>query len=433
MSTRLRLAGLLVLAALPSAALAQNAAWGRVSLLGQTVHTTRDDGFDSSFTELAASLTLHSASAEEGGFEYGLDARGATYPSTGRDNRLSLYEAWAGVRTNGGGVLGIRAGQMWINELGGLGSVGGLHLEVRPRQKKKSKAGRLRFGLFAGAEPKAFEAGYVSAVKKAGLYAALDGERGRRHVIGYVILRNGGLTERSVVSLSNFVPVGTRFFLYQMAEVDAGSAGKNGLNFFFATARYSPVKAVELSASYHRGRSIDTRTITQDLLNGVPVDSRTLYGFLYQSGGGRVTVEVVKNVRLYVGYALDRSDRESSSVGRLTLGAWASNVLGTGLDLALSDNRSNRNGGPNDAWYASIGRSLGPRFYLTLDASTSVAVFRYTDQGGIVIESRPRTKRYGLSGNANLSRHLSILATVEQFVDDVSRDTRGLLGLTYRF
>jgi len=430
MSTRLRLACLAVVASLPATTLAQSSAWGRVSLLGQTVHTTRDDGFESNFTELAASLTLHSASAEEGGFEYGLDARGALYPSTNRDGRVSLYEAWAGGRTKGG-VLGVRAGQMWINELGGLGSVGGLHLEVRP--KKRSKAGRFRFGLFAGAEPKAFEAGYVSAVKKAGLYAALEGDRGRRHVVGYVVLRNGGLTERSVVSVSNFVPVGTQFFLYQMAEVDVSSAGKNGLNFLFATARYSPVKRVELSATYHRGRSIDTRTITQDLLNGVPVDSRTLYGFLYQSGGGRVTVEVIKNVRVYAGYAVDRSDRESTSVGRLTVGLHASNLAGSGFDLTVSDNRSNRNGGPNDAWYASIGRSIGPRVYLSLDASTSLAVFRFTDQGGVVIESRPRTKRFGLSGTANVSRHFSLMVTAEQFVDDVSRDTRGLLGVTYRF
>jgi len=302
---------------------------------------------------------------------------------------------------------------------------------VRP--KKRSKAGRFRFGLFAGAEPKAFEAGYVSAVKKAGLYAALEGDRGRRHVVGYVVLRNGGLTERSVVSVSNFVPVGTQFFLYQMAEVDVSSAGKNGLNFLFATARYSPVKRVELSATYHRGRSIDTRTITPDLLNGVPVDSRTLYGFLYQSGGGRVTVEVIKNVRVYAGYAVDRSDRESTSVGRLTVGLHASNLAGSGFDLTVSDNRSNRNGGPNDAWYASIGRSIGPRVYLSLDASTSLAVFRFTDQGGVVIESRPRTKRFGLSGTANVSRHFSLMVTAEQFVDDVSRDTRGLLGVTYRF
>ena len=50
MSTRLRLAGLACGGALPSSVSAHSSAWGCVSFLGQAVHTTRDDGFQSNFT-----------------------------------------------------------------------------------------------------------------------------------------------------------------------------------------------------------------------------------------------------------------------------------------------------------------------------------------------------------------------------------------------
>jgi hypothetical protein len=48
----------------------------------------------------------------------------------------------------------------------------------------------------------------------------------------------------------NFIPVGTKFFLYQAAEYDsrAPAARARGLTYLFANVRYAPVQALEFRA-----------------------------------------------------------------------------------------------------------------------------------------------------------------------------------------
>jgi hypothetical protein len=236
----------------------------------------------------------------------------------------------------------------------------------------------------------------------------------------------------------NFVPIGHEFFLYQAAEIDttspAGTGGGTKLTYVFVNARYRVSPWLEFQGLYHRGVSIDTRTITQDILNGRPVDPRALDGFLFGSIGGRVTVEPIRGIRLYGGYSQERSSREGETYPRYQAGIWAMNVLGTGLDLSVSDNRYNRpSTGSYDSWYASIGRSLGPSIYLTLDYTTSLSVLNITTFDGLVVQSRPRSKRYSASGVVNISRAFSVFLTAEQIRDDDSRQNRGLLGLMFRF
>jgi hypothetical protein len=408
--------------------------WGRVSLFASGSRDTRTDGgSSSSFTEYSGALTIRSGSIEDGGFEYGLDARGAEYPSSSITNRFSLYEAYVGAKTRGG-VLGLRVGQMWLSDLGALGSFAGLLVEVSPRSA--SKAGRFRLGVFGGLEPNIFESGYAHDVRKGGGYIAFDGPNGRRHVLGYVQIRNGGLTERSVLTTTNFVPIAPIFFLYQAAEYDLsgpGGLGKGGLNYFFANLRVRPIRRVELQGVYHHGRSIDARTITNDELNGRPIDSRALDGLLFESVGGRLTVEVFRTLRIYAGYTHDRTNQGDSPRDRVTAGFYTSNLVGTGIDVTVSDDRIEQTGRRYDAWYASIGRSLGPRVYLSADYATSLSVLRQTGSGGITVETRPRTRRYGFSGIINLTRYFSVLLTGEQVRDDTSRENRGLAGLTFRF
>ena len=51
------------------------------------------------------------------------------------------------------------------------------------------------------------------------------------------------MTERSVVSLLNFVPIGQSFFLYQASQYDlSGSAGngKGRLTYFLTNVRQKP-------------------------------------------------------------------------------------------------------------------------------------------------------------------------------------------------
>ena len=408
--------------------------WGRVSFMAQSFSATESGHSVPSFSELILSATLASPARDEGGFEYRFDMRTAGYPQAGtRDARFSLYDGYVGQRF-AGGAFGVRVGQMWLNDLGGLGSIGGVQGEFVRRNVAGFK--RLRIGAFGGLEPKIAEAGYVSDVTKAGGYLALDGQGAWRNVLGLVVVRNSGLTERAVLTTTNFLPVGRTFLVYQAAEVDlVGPAGNGsgGLTYFFTNARYSPVPSVELQGLYHRGRSIDARTITNDQLNGRPISQRALEGYLYESAGGRVTFTLVKGLRLFAGYARDRNNRDDAPTNRITLGGFASNVLGSGFDVRVSDDRVD---GPTlsyDSWYGSVGRNLGPRVYLSADYSSSLSVFQLLGQQQLLIQNRPRTNRYSLSGLVNLTRWISLLGSLERTRDGGFDEWRWMLGLTYRF
>ena len=408
--------------------------WGRVSFMAQSFSATESGHSVPSFSELILSATLASPARDEGGFEYRFDMRTAGYPQAGtRDARFSLYDGYVGQRF-AGGAFGVRVGQMWLNDLGGLGSIGGVQGEFVRRNVAGFK--RLRIGAFGGLEPKVLEAGYVSDVTKAGTYFALEGQGAWRNVLGFVLVRNSGLTERAVLTTTNFLPIGRTFLVYQSAEVDlVGPAGNGsgGLTYFFTNARYSPVPVVELQGLFHRGRSIDARTITLDQLNGRPISQRALEGLLYESAGGRVTFTVVRGFRLFAGYARDRNNREDAPTNRITLGGFASNVLGSGFDVRVSDDRVDGPTSSYDSWYGSVGRSLGPRIYLSVDYSSSFSVFRLLGQQGLLIENRPRTDRYSLSGLVNLTRFISVLGSLERTLDGGFDEWRWMSGLTYRF
>lgn len=407
--------------------------WSRVSVFAITQNATYADGTSRRFNEILANIQMRSASADQGGLEYAFNARGSTTPGVEtQSTRTTIYDAWVSGRTPGG-MFTVRAGQMWLDDLGGIGAVGGVMAEYRA---PLTSAGRFRLGVFSGAEPQNFQAGFVHGVKKGGAWAALDGDGNRRHVVGYVLIKDSGVTERSVITTTNFIPAGKQFFIYQAAEYDLrgpGGIGKGGLNYLFANMRYSPVRVVELMATYHRGRSIDTRTITQDILDGRPVDQKSLDGYRFQSTGGRITVEVMRNVRVYAGYANDRNNGFDKAAGRVTAGLWASNVARTGFDLTVSDNRVDQPSGKYNAWYGSLGHSIGPRFYGSVDYSTSLSLVRLVDSGGVIVETRPKTKRYGTNGVWNLSRWFSLLISAEQLKDDSSTEDRVMLGTTFRF
>lgn len=433
---RLSLAAALCVA---PAARAQSGGWGRFSLfLGGSQSRPEGGGDTTTTNEAIGTLTVRSPEVEGNGLEYAFDGRGSTYGVEGSDrrNRFSLWDAWFGGRF-ANGTVGVRVGQQWITDLGGLGSVGGALVEVRGRAKKGKRKLRPRFGLFGGLEPKGWEAGWVSGVKKGGAYVALDGDGGQRHVLGWVLVRNSGLTERSVLTTTNFLPVGKALFFYVAGEWDLsrpGGVGETGLSYAMVNARWAVSSRVELQGLYHRGRSYDARTLTQDQVDGRPIDPRLAAGFFYESVGGRATVEVARGVRLWAGYARDRGNREEDSRGRITAGLSAANVFGSGLDVTASDNRVDQpDGGSYDSWYASIGRSFGGRVYVSLDYSSALSVLHFTGADGIRIETRPKTNRFSLNGNVNLGRSVSLLLLLERSNGDFSTDTRGSLGFAVRF
>jgi hypothetical protein len=408
----------------------------RLSFFGSSQRADLGNGDTRDFGEATMALLLRSEIADErDAYEYALDMRQTGYQSAlqQRPSRTRVYDAWAGMKV-ASGRFALRAGQMWLSDLGALGSVGGAMAEYRAAQA--TAAGRWRFGVFGGLEPKPFDVGYLKKVTKGGGWIALDGAGSRRHVLGYVQIRDANLVERSVVTMMNFIPAGQKFFFYQAGEYDlTGPArqGRGGLNYLFANARFTPVRAIELMATYHHGRSIDTRTITEDVLNGRPVDQKSLDGFLFESVGGRLTVELSRNVRVFGGYAQDRTDRDQKGIGRVSAGLWISNLARSGFDLTVSDNRSQQSTGNSDAWYASIGRNVGTRVYVSADYATSLAFVRIIDSGGAVIDTRPRSRRYGFNSVWNLYRSVSLLVSGERFLDDFSTDDRVTFGVVYRF
>lgn len=409
--------------------------WARVSFFANGATSSTPGGESSSFSELVTTFATESARRSDGGFQYGVDLRFATYPSSeDRAQRVSIYDAYV-AQVFSGGRFFVKAGQMWLNDLGGLGSVGGAIVEIR--QTNRTKGLRWRAGGFGGLEPKILEAAYAPGIKKYGGYFALDGDGARKHVVGYVSVRNQNLTERSVLIFTNYVPAGQTFFLYQAAEVDlagAGGQGKSGLSYFFVNAHATPTRKVDVQLTFHRGRSIDARSITDDIIRGRPVPAKTLDGYLFQSIVGRATFELFKNFRVFGGYAQDKNDMDADPTGRLTFGVFSSNLFGSGLDINVSDYRYSRGSSSSyDSWYVSVGRSLGSRVYVTGEFNSSLSVLRYVQSTGIVIENRPKTMRLGGSAIVNLNRRFSLLFTFDHTKDDAYRENRFLAGLTARF
>ena len=409
--------------------------WARVSFFVNAASTTGADGSSSSFSEIVTNVSAQSVQHTGNGFEYGLDARFGAYPSADeRDPRTSVYDAYVGQRLMEGRLL-VKAGQMWLNDLGGLGSVGGGLVEYR--QSAETSRLRWRAGGFGGVEPEIMDFGYVSGVKKFGGYFALDGNGAQRSVVGYVNVRNEDLTERSVISFTNYIPVKQSVFIYQAAEVDLtgpGGEGSGGLTYFFINGRVAPAKRADVQVTYHRGRSVDARSITDDLLNGRPVPSKTLDGFLFESIGARVTVEVAKGFRVFGGYGQDKNDRDADAMNRLSFGVYSSNLFGTGVDVNVTDYRYTRGSASSyDSWYVSAGRSFCSRLYLSGEYTTSLSVLRYARGDGFLVESRPHTDRFGASANIYLSRTLSLLVVADYTRDEGYKETRLLSGLSVRF
>jgi hypothetical protein len=179
-----------------------------------------------------------------------------------------------------------------------------------------------------------YDTGYAPDVRKHGGYAAYESGYLRRHVVGYTTVKQGALTERSVVTVTNVIPAGQRFFAYQAAEFEvkgpAQGTAEPGLSYFLTNLRLSLSSRVELNGTYNLGRSLDARQLTTDLLNGRALTAQTVEGLHYESTGGRLTVEVAPRVRLYAGYTRDRTNRDDTATGRVLVGGHAANAFGTG-------------------------------------------------------------------------------------------------------
>jgi hypothetical protein len=383
--------------------------------------------------EVATSAALESTTSDRNGVEVGLDFRHSRWLTKGRADRLSLYNGFVGARIGGATGVRIRGGHMWLADLGTMGALAGGLVEV---ERKRESGSTLRVGGFAGLEPNFFDMGYASGVRKYGGFAAVESGYLRRHVAGLTIVRQESMTERAVLSLTNFVPAGRAVYVYQAAEFEvrgpAQGAVSPGLSYFLTNVRVTAAPRVELLGSYNRGRSLDARRLTGDLLNNRSLTAHDLEGLRYEGGSGRITVEPVRGIYAYVSYSRDRTNRDDAPTGRVTLGGHAGNILGSGFDASFSNGRTERPSGPYHSRFVSIGRTIGRSAYVSADYSTSLSVLRFQRADGLVIETRPWMRRLSASGSVTMSRHLSLLCTVDRTVDDALREIRVLAGLSYR-
>ncbi|MGE3842503.1 MAG: hypothetical protein AB7I50_13035 [Vicinamibacterales bacterium] len=427
----------LVLAASPS--LAQSSSFAttprplaRVSFFVWTSQWQSPGQPSASSQELQTSVTYQTPELEGEGMDVGVDVRHTRYSVEGRDPRLAIYDGFIGARL-AGGSLRVKAGHMWLNDLGSLGSVAGGLVEYRTAPQT---ANRVRVGVFGGLEPNTFRLGYAEGVKKAGTYVSIDGARSRRHVAGFVTVRNGGLTERSVLTFTNYLPVGRSLFVYQAGEIDVRApvgTAQGGLAYLFTSARVNAGRRVELMGTHNRGRSLDVRGLAEDVLSGRPVAQRQIDGLQYESLGGRISVEVVPRVRVYTGYSRDKNNRDDAPTGRWLIGGHAADVFHSGVDVTASDSRLERSNGSYHAFYASVGRQIGRAVYASGSYSTSLSIVRFARTDGLIIETKPSSTRVGGQASINLGRSVSLLVDVERTTDDDTHEFRALSGLTYRF
>lgn len=97
--------------------------WGRIAFFVNAAQLTPDEGEAQGYAEFVTTVAVRSAESAQG-LEFGLDTRMAGYSGVERDPRVSIYDAWAGVRLMDG-ALRVRGGQMWVADLGGLGAIAG--------------------------------------------------------------------------------------------------------------------------------------------------------------------------------------------------------------------------------------------------------------------------------------------------------------------
>ena len=408
-------------------------ATGRVAFYTNAASIRPVDTAAVSTADFITNVNYAMPDAEGSGLEYAIDLRHSASSNATRPARVSIYDAYVGGRFLAGRAR-VRAGEVWLTDLGGLGALAGGVVEFK-QPLHASRLGRLRIAGFGGFEPEPYQVGNVDGVRKVGAFGVLEGGAGRRHVLGYVHLVNHGLVERSVLTTTTFLPVHAKYFVYQAAEYDlVGPAkqGTGGLTYFMLNAHAAATDRIDLQGLYHRGRSIDTRAITDDILAGRPLRDGALTALLFASAGGRVSVRLTRTMRVDGGYTRDQNNRDSAPTGRVNLGGSTSDLAGSGVDVTVTGSRISRPNGRYSSLYLSAGRRAGARWYLSFDYSSSVSIVQFTRSDGITIETRPSTKQAGVSGIYNVGRHVAVTFTGERTSDQSVSDVRLLAGLTYR-
>jgi hypothetical protein len=265
---------------------------------------------------------------------------------------------------------------------------------------------------------------------------ALDGSHGRQHVLGYVRVQYEGFTERAVVVFSNFIPVGRSLRLYQALEYDTeapAGLGDPELTYFMTNLNYQISPLFGVQGTYHRGRSINTRNIAEDVANGRPVAPEALHGLLFESARVRLMIRPSRNFSIWAGYGNDRNNRDDPTSTRVDAGLSLRRILGSHADLTVSSARTDRGEDSYDSLWASLGYAFGSRVYVSLEYRDTLSVFHLNRGDGETIEVRPNSEMFSMNANINISRTFSLLLEIEMLDHSDFKERRMLTGLVVRF
>jgi len=408
---------------------------GRVTFLVNTASRSVEGASTRRDTELSTMFTFRVPDVDAPGLEAAADLRYSHYTTLDRPDRVALFDGYVGGRFGERGQFRARAGHMWLPDLGTSGALAGALFEYRQSATASDRL-RLSAGAFAGAEPLVWDTGYAEGVQKAGGYVGVQRGFMQRHVVGYSRITQSGVLQRNLLTFTNYVPGPSGFFLYNAAEVDltgpADGTASGGLSYFLANLRVSAGPRLELNGTYNRGRALDAQRLTDDVINGRSLTPEAVEGLKYSTAGGRAIVRVARQADIWAGYYQDQNNRDDQAVGRLLAGGHAGNTFGTGLDVSGSFSRFDRPDGPYNSTYVSLGHGLGRMWYLSGDYSTSLAVVRFLNSDGVIIETRPSTTRYSGNLNGTLNRSFSVMVVADYTQDEGYHELRLLSSLTYR-
>src|SRR5690349_11906553 len=91
---------------------------GQAALHVDTVSRESQPGLAQRETQLSTTLTLRTTDRDRSAAEAGIDVRQVHWVGGRRPDRLSIYDAFVGGRIGGTTAVRVRAGHLWINDLG---------------------------------------------------------------------------------------------------------------------------------------------------------------------------------------------------------------------------------------------------------------------------------------------------------------------------
>ncbi len=351
------------------------------------------------------------------------DGYGADVPTSRRADRLyELSLSYAPPE----GRFGFLVGRLGATPFVALGYLDGVLAHVRLGR-------RFFIGAFGGARPELEDLGFGTGGSKVGLFvryaSARDGDRPYAEVVlgGISERSDSGEVSRDYVSLESRFGSGSRWWLFQRAELDLNRGWRQD-----ASGTSSQLSNVSLGASFRLNRSLSARLVYNQRRNYLTYETRPRPEEVftrYLREGGRVSLEwQSKGWLASLGAGLERADDLDDPTHSAFASLLKLQLFGT--PFFLGGDASYYRGGSAEGYVASLrsGYSFhgGHDVAFTLGASETTVL-------GFGIQPRRRNQWARLSGTLQLPASFFVYGEYEvQTGDDFGGD-RAVLELGYRF